>query len=191
MLVLLFFGAWQTVDQSGGVLVERREVPGSQFPELRVTAHCDLPPEAVFDVIWSHHTYKEFVPYLKKLEILKNDGDRKVTYQQVDMPVVSDRDYTVFVERRTDASTHVYESLFHAASELGPPERSDYVRVKNLKGSWTIAPDDGGGSSVVYQIQTDPGGTIPAWIAASAQKTAAPKLVRAMIDRALKLHRSN
>ena len=187
--LLAVFGTWEKFDDQGGYLVERRDVTGSQFPEVRVTAHSDLPPEVIFDVIWSHHTYTQFVPYLKKMEILKNQGDQKVTYQQVNMPVVSDRDYTVLVERKVDSENHVYETSFRAAPELGPPEANGFVRVKNLRGSWTIVPDTNGGSSIVYQVQTDPGGNIPAWIATSAQKTAAPSLVRAMIERATKLRK--
>lgn len=188
LVLTLFTGGWEKVSEEYGMLVEKRVVAGSAFPEVRVSAHCDLKPAEVFDVIWAHHTYHEFVPYLKKLEILKNDGDSKVTYQQLNMPVISDRDYTVFVQRKIDTQTGVYESIFRAAPELGPPERSDHVRVTKLNGSWTLAPDEGGGTSVVYQIQTDPSGSIPAWIAADAQKKAAPKLVKAMIERALKLH---
>jgi ribosome-associated toxin RatA of RatAB toxin-antitoxin module len=185
---LAVFGTWEKFDEQGGYLVERRQVAGSQFPEVRVTTRSDLPPEAIFSVIWSHHTYTEFVPYLKKMEVLKTDGDKKLTYQQVNMPVVSDRDYTVLVERKVDPTNRVYETSFRAASEMGPPENERFVRVKHLRGSWTIVPD-GDGSSIVYQVQTDPGGDLPAWIATTAQKTAAPALVRAMIERANKLNK--
>ena len=57
-----------------------------------------------------------------------------------------------------------------AVSDEGPPEQPNYVRVKHIRGGWTLAPTSDGGSDVTYIIASHPGGTIPAWIINAAQK---------------------
>src|SRR5262245_57966142 len=107
--VLLIAGAWEQVADSDGITVERRKVEGFQTYEVRATTHVKYSPKQVFDVIWNHGEYTQFVPYLKKLEILSDTGGEKDIYEQLSMPVVSDRDYTVHLKKEQDTSTGLYQ----------------------------------------------------------------------------------
>ena len=177
---------WEKLSEKDGALVERRVVSGSRIPEIRVTAHSPLGPAAVFETIWKYQEYPEFVPFLKRLNLLSDTGDERVAYEQLALPFVKDRDYTIRFRRRVDPATHRYEIFIESANDAGPPPDGSHVRVTKIRGGWTTEPGpDGKGSLVRYEMQSDPGGRIPAWLADRTQRHAAAELVRAMLKRAL------
>ena len=175
---------WEKVSDKDGVLVERRTVPGLRVSAIRVTARSPLEPGAVFETIWKQQEHLEFVPFLKQLRILSDTGDERVAYEQLALPFVRDRDYTVRLRKRVDPAVDRYEILIESANDAGPPPDRSYVRVTNIRGKWTVeAGPDGKGSIVRYDLQSDPGGIIPAWLVDRTQRHAAADLVRAMIRR--------
>jgi ribosome-associated toxin RatA of RatAB toxin-antitoxin module len=177
---------WDRLSEKDGVLVERRVVPGSRIGEIRVTAHSPLAPATVFETIWKHQEYLEFVPFLKRLTLLSDTGDERVAYEQLAVPFVKDRDYTVRFRRRVDSAIHRYEIFIEGANDAGPPPDSSHVRVTHIRGAWITEPGPGGqGSLVRYEMNSDPGGRIPAWVADLTMRRAAADLVRAMLKRAL------
>jgi ribosome-associated toxin RatA of RatAB toxin-antitoxin module len=175
---------WEIISHDEGILVERRREPGTTFDEVRASTHAPFPPSVIFATLWKHEEYVEFVPYLKKLEILKQSTHAKVIYEQIKMPpLVSDRDYTVKVTAEHDATHGAIQIRFVAVPDEGPPEQLNYVRVKHIQGGWMLEPTSDGGTDVTYVVASHPGGTIPAWIINAAQKEAAPNLLKAMLQR--------
>ena len=123
---------------------------------------------------------------LKRLNLLSDTGDERVVYEQLALPVVKDRDYTVRLRKSVDPAAQRYVILIVSANELGPPADGSHVRVTNIRGGWIIEPGpDGKGSLIRYQMQSNPGGTIPAWVVDRAQRDGAASVVRAMLKRAL------
>ena len=72
---------------------------------------------------------------------------------------------------------------FVAVSDEGPPEQPNYVRIKHIRGGWTLASTADGGAEVTYVVASHPGGTMPTWIINAAQKEAVPNLLKAMLQR--------
>jgi ribosome-associated toxin RatA of RatAB toxin-antitoxin module len=177
-------GAWERVTERDGLVIERRAVEGSAVRELRVTGHSPLPPATIMATLWKHEDYVQFVPYLKRLDVLRDDGDVKLIYQQIRVPLTKDRDSTVRVRRAFDPATGSWEVTSTAVPDEGPPASDDYVRVRTSEGRWRLVPSTDGGTSITYTIRTDAGGRLPAWIVNAAQKDVAAKLVQAMLDRA-------
>ena len=177
-------GRWERVAERDGIVVERRTDDPSPVRELRAKAHSSLPPAAIIATLWKHEDYVRFVPYLRRLDVLRDDGDAKLVYEQIHVPFLKDRDATVRFTRSFSAATGVYEVSSRAVPEEGPPEGNGYVRVRTSQAHWSLAPADDGGTAVTYTIRTDVGGLVPAWIVNAAQKDAVAKLIRAMLDRA-------
>ena len=176
---------WERLSDKSGLLVERRPVTGSSSFEIRVTTHSPLPPKVIFDTLWSHRDYPQFIPHLKRCEILSDTGNDRVVYEQVAVPLAQDRDYTVRLQKRVDPAARRYEIFFEAANDAGPAPDSRHVRVEQLRGSWTIEGNPGGNGSLVrYDLFTEPGGSIPTWIANRAQRESAADLVAAVLKRA-------
>ena len=151
--------------------------------EIRATAHAATTPAAILATLWRHEEYTQFVPYLKRLEVLRDDGDTKLVYEQFGIPVLRDRDRVVRVTRTTDAASGTCDLTIVAVTDEGPPPDPDHVRVTRSTAAWHLVPADGG-TDVTYTVKTDGGGIVPGWIVNAAQKDAVPKLVRAVLDRA-------
>lgn len=175
---------WQMLSDRDGMLVERRSHASSEFYEVRATTHSPLSPAAIFDTIWRQQEHPQFVPYLKRLELLADTGDERLSYEQVAVPLARDRDYTVRLRKRVDQEAQRYEIMFAIANEAGPPPDGSHVRVAQIRGRWLIEPGrDGKGTRVRYEVLSDPGGIIPSWVVNRVQGEAAASLVRAMLQR--------
>lgn len=177
-------GNWQRVADQDGIVVESRTTSEAGVREVRATAHSPLPPSAIMATIWRHDEYVQFVPYLKRLDVLRDDGDSKLIYEQIRVPVAKDRDLTVRVTRTFSAATGTYEIASVAAPDEGPPPTDEYVRVRTSVAGWRLAPATEGGTAVTYTIRTDAGGLVPGWIVDAAQRNVTVKILRAMLDRA-------
>jgi hypothetical protein len=111
-----------------------------------------------------------------------------VIYEQLQMPIVANRDVTVKVTATHDRTSGVIEIHFASAPEEGPPEQAKYVRIQYIKGGWTLTPTRDGGAAVTYAVACNPGGTLPAWLTNAAQQEATPKLLKAMLERVKEKH---
>ena len=181
---------WEQLFQKLGVIVERRTASGSSISDFRATTTSPLEPSAIFRTLWGHREYPAFIPHLKRLDILSDTGDERVTYEQIAMPLVRDRDYTMRIRRRVDRNAQRYEITFTIANEAGPPVDRHYVRVNSIQGSWTVEPgSEGKGSIIRYDVRGEPGGAIPAWLASLAQREAIVDLVRAVLARTQEIGR--
>ncbi len=182
---------WQSVANKDGVLVERREQEGSSLYEMRATAESPLPPAEIFATIWRQREHPQFVPYLKRLDVLFEVGNERLTYEQIAVPLAQDRDYTVRLERHADPATQRYEVVFATANNAGPGPDKNHQRVSAIRGRWLVEPGPGGlGSRLHYEVFSDPGGALPAWLINRTQGSAVAKLVRAMLDRAARSARA-
>ena len=67
---------WQMLSNRDGMLIERRHHDDARLYEVRATTYSPLPPAAIFETIWNQREHPQFVPYLKRLDLL-SDTDRK------------------------------------------------------------------------------------------------------------------
>ena len=71
--------------------------------------------------------------------------------------------------------------------EGGPaylPEAAGYVRVAEVSGFWKLEPKGVGEVEVTYQLHTEPGGSVPSWLANSFVVDAPFNTLKAMRERA-------
>jgi ribosome-associated toxin RatA of RatAB toxin-antitoxin module len=175
---------WQRIADREGIVIERPTAQDASIREVRATTHSPLPPAAIMATVWKHDEYVQFVPYLKRLDVLRDEGDAKLIYEQVRVPLAKDRDATIRITRTFSPDTGTYEITSSAVADEGPPERDDYVRVRTSVARWRLAPAADGGTALTYTIRTDAGGMLAGWIVDTMQKNAVPKILRAMLDRA-------
>jgi hypothetical protein len=121
------------------------------------------------------------MPHLKHLEVVRDGADERVLYEQLDVPLLKDRDVVLLVRRTTDATTGTIDLTSAAISDEGPPETSRFVRVHTSAGHWHLVPANGG-TDVTYTIRSDVG--LPAWLVNRAQHETVPDAVHAVIERA-------
>jgi START domain-containing protein len=177
-------GGWQHRGERDGIAIDDRTTGESPVRELRLTTRSPVPPAAIMATLWRHDEYVQFLPYLKRLDVLRDDGDTKLIYEQVRFPVVKDRDLTIRVTRTVSPDGNTYEITSVAVPDEGPPENRDHVRVRTSAARWNLAPAADGGTDVTYTIRADAGGLLPTWIVDTFERDAAVKILRAMLDRA-------
>jgi len=175
---------WQHRGERDGIAIDERSTGDSPVRELRLTTRSPVPPATIMATLWRHEEYVQFLPYLKRLDVLRDDGDTKLIYEQLRVPVVKDRDLTVRVTRTASPDTGTYDIASVAAPDEGPPETRDHVRVRTSAARWHLTPAPDGGTNVTYTIRADAGGLVPKWIVDTFERDAAIKILRAMLDRA-------
>ncbi len=150
-----------------GVAIERRAVPGSRYFEYRAGFTTPLALPVIAELLWRGTSESNEV--VKKREVLRDTATERVYYDQVSTPVVSDRDYTILMRKVADSGGQRFQLTYQTANDLGPPPRPGFVRINHIHGSWTAEPDGQGGTRMTYLNFSDPGGSIPAFMAHGAQ----------------------
>lgn len=166
-----------------GMVLEKRAVADSKFPEFRAQVTVKTSAEALLRTLWSNLTDPP-PPIVKQRKILRSSPTEVVMYDQVKTPVVSDRDYTVRVWFEREPSGGTIRVKLATANELGPPPEPKHVRIPAIRGEWTLVPTPSGGARVTFQCYSEPGGSVPAWIVRGAQQDQVVSDVRRVLAKA-------
>ena len=171
---------WSPVSERNGIRVERRSVSGSAFYEFRASAHTQFPPALIATALWADRADGKFSQrYRKKHVVLEETGTERLVYEQINTPVVSDREYVVRL-RRGALEGGAFRLDFHM--EGGGPSDPNCVRAGGIRGAWTVRPGSQGGSEVVYTVFTDPGGAIPAFLVHQTQADSTRDVLAEVLD---------
>ena len=174
---------WEKVDDDDGITVWARAVPGSNIHEVKAVALIDVKAERIWEVLGNTSEYMEFMPYLVAIKRLGSHPKGHYEYQLIDPPLVDERDYTVKVNISADVKKGVYTRQWNTAVNKGPKPNDNAVRVTINKGYWQIKKSGQNTSKVTYYLYTDPGGSIPEWMANKANRTSVPALMNAIRNR--------
>src|SRR5437763_15503123 len=169
-----------------GLAVHTREKPGVDVKEVKAMGQIDAPPEKVFEVVTDYEHQVGNMPYVENAKVFART-DKDVTFWAVaDFPMVSRRDWIVKSRLEKNLPGGVYRAAWDPVEvPNAPPPADGVVRLKINTGSWTLEPLDGGKRTMAtYQLLTDPGGSIPTFIANKANTTALPELFARVRKRA-------
>ena len=169
-----------------GLAVYTREVSGADVKEVKAVGQIDAPPEKVFQIVTDYEHQVGNMPYIQDQAVFtRTDSD--VTFWALgDFPMVSRRDWVIKSHLEKNLPGGVFRASWTPAEvkEVPPPE-DGVIRLKVNNGSWTLTPLDGGKRTLgTYQLLTDPGGSIPKFIANKANTTALPELFARVRKRA-------
>src|SRR5579871_3011640 len=164
ILLFALLGAepsWEVHGTTDGVSVFTRSVVGERTAEIKATATTTAAPQRVCDAAFGAGELDPNEPEVTQRKVVASTVDSRVTYEQITLPVVSNRDYTVKTVRQ--ALDHGgCQITFSIANELGPPVQAGFVRVTKLDGRLTAVPGEDGLTHATYLVFTDPGGAVPA-----------------------------
>ena len=173
---------WKPESQSGGIALYSHPRPNSSLKEFKAIGEIDASIRTVHSVIDDFENYASFMPYTVECRLVKRESGSTLFYQRLSPKIVSDRDYTLRVREKSWRGEKglVYLHRFEAANELGPAEQKGFTRVKICEGGWLLEPLDESKTRATYSIDTDSGGTIPAFIANPASAIGIRKLFAAV-----------
>ena len=179
---------WEQVAKSDGITIYSREKEGTDIREMKAIGLVDATPHEVWKAIRDYPNYTKTMPYTKEAKILASEQDGKVIwfYSKLDLPFVSNRDYCIKVLDESDwkdgkGFLKVSWSGWNEKGDRFVDEKEGVVRVKVNDGYWILEPrEEGQKTFATYYIYTDPGGSVPRWIANKANGTAVPNVFSAI-----------
>src|SRR5258705_859302 len=92
---------WKAVKQSDGVVIDSGPHGGSNLKEFKAVGEIDATAETVHKVIDDVEGYTSFMPYTAECRVIERKRDSILTYQRVSPKIVSDRDYTLRIQKKS------------------------------------------------------------------------------------------
>ena len=173
---------WQEEATRDGITIYSRLRSGSGLKEYKAVGLIEATPASVFAVIDDTEAYPRFMPYTSECRILKREKGTVLAYQRLELPLVSDRDYTLRSTHETWIGNDgvIYRIRWQPANDLGPAVKPGVQRVSVCEGGWLLEPEGAGATRATYSIFTDSGGTLPPMLANSGSRIAIRKVYEAI-----------
>ena len=173
---------WKQVKRASGVTIYSRPHPGSHLKEFKAIGEIDASSGTVHRVIDDVEAYPSFMPYTAEARVIERNQHSILSYQRVSPKIVSDRDYTVRIEKKSWPVDNgiAYLSEWKQANEHGPAEKPGVFRVKLLNGSWLLEPNGPNKTRATYHVFTDSGIVVPPFLANKISETGITKLFAAV-----------
>ena len=163
------FAERSVVREENGITVEEEGAPGRALPILTGTTTMAAPPEQVASWIRATPTHTDWMHNCEEARRLRREGDVVIVYNRIGSPwPVSDRD-VVLRSTETELEGGGIRIEFRSTTEESLPVVPGVVRMPRLVGSYDLRPVEGG-TRVVYTVDSDPGGRLPAWLVKQATK---------------------
>ena len=173
---------WKLAKHANGVSIYSRPHPGSHLKEFKAIGEIEAPSQAVHKVIDDVEGYSSFMPYTAEARVIQRTHNSILTYQRISPKIVSDRDYTIRIEKKSWPADNgiAYFSEWKPANEHGPAEKPGVFRVKLVNGSWFLEPIGMNKTRATYYVFTDSGIAVPPFLAKTISETGITKLFAAV-----------
>lgn len=157
---------WTLAKDEAGIRVYLKEVPGSRYKAYRgvTTIRADmarvraLQEDVSAACAWVHECSEQ--------RLLKYAGAESWTYTRFNTPwPVTPRDSVLHIITQEAADGSLTRIMRGVPDYL--PEVPGLVRVTKVEGLWKLTPKGEQGIEVIYEAHTEPGGSVPSWLANS------------------------
>jgi hypothetical protein len=164
---------WKLVGSQHGIEIYRRDVPGSAIVAFKGQGTIDAPLWKVASILLDTRRAPEWADSLKESRVVRRLGlNAYVEYNHVGLPLIlRDRDFVseVSIEINTDART--FALVYKPTDDRDVPV-TRHVRGEIRSGVFQVSSLGPERRSVLTaEVQCDPKGAIPTWIANFFQKT--------------------
>ncbi len=165
--------AWQSVREGDRVTVFSQTQEGSALQVFRAETEVDAPPAQALALIKDTAACVDWMHTCKSPKLIREvSAEERFTYMEIDLPwPVKDRALTMHATVSPVEGGGVLVSLLNkSAAELAPadaanlPRKSSAVPVESALGFFKLVPLPGDRCRVVYQLQLNPGGGLPAGV---------------------------
>lgn len=153
------------VNKEGIEIYTKPSLLNSNLKAIRV--RCVLPAtlSQMVAIVLDVNTGAEWVYSTKSSTLLKQVSPAEVYYySEVELPwPASNRDFIAHLTATQDPHTKVV-TIDGPTVDGMVPEKKNIVRVSRSSGKWIITPLPNRSVRIDYTLETDPGGSIPAWL---------------------------
>lgn len=158
-------GGWKLKKETDGLKVYYRKVDHSNINELKIEAILNGSLSSVVSVLKDVPAYHDWIfkcSYAERLEPAKNTSS--LYYCLIDFPwPMDDRDFIARSTLRQDpVSKHIFIDVTGVPKRLS--EKQGIVRITEMNYHYELIPMPNGKVKMLYQLHSDPGGSLPAWL---------------------------
>ncbi|MBH3428350.1 START domain-containing protein [Pseudomonas alkylphenolica] len=168
LVLLLCSGAqaqdWALAQDRSGIQVYLSDVPGSKYQRFRGVTQIKADVRTLSDLQENLRVACKWLYGCASMRLLDVEGDTTWVYMTTELPwPTNPRDMVIQVRtERADDGTLIR----HLSAVSGKMARQPgFVRVTRLEGLWTLTPKSDHLTEVTYQLEADPAGDIPSWLA--------------------------
>ncbi len=155
---------WQFKKEEDGIKVYTAKTPNSNFKTVKIEFNINTRQSQLVAYLMDVSKQNEWVYANKKAVLLKKINPNQIVfYAVVSMPwPIANRDYVSHITfTHPDAKTLKIDAI----TESGlMPEKAELIRVRYSEAHWMVSAISRDVQHVVYTVQFDPGGTLPAWL---------------------------
>jgi hypothetical protein len=157
---------WRLVERETDYVLYKRQAAGSAVAAYRLEADFSAPVERVAQAHLREAPQRggKEDGDRPRMRMLRDEGDVKIIYNYVSVPLVADRDLVLRSRQQLDPKAGVYRFLWHTVTDEGPPVPEGVVRIQRSEGMWEFTRVEPERTHVVFESLTDIGGSIPAWL---------------------------
>jgi hypothetical protein len=159
-------GPWELQDQNDekDIQVFTRTVGDSPLKEFKGVTHIKADTNAFVSLLMDSEAATSWMHNVVEFNVEDSPSQTEnVVYTVNKTPwPVTNRDAYIRSELSADANGVVTSTLTGMSDFKA--DNDDYIRMPELKGSWVVAPMEGGMIEVTYQVHANPGGSLPDWL---------------------------
>lgn len=156
---------WELKKSKGGVKVFTKTNPQSPFNFLKAESEIEVSVDQMLKLIFDVSQHKKWVyNTVQSVLIRKNNNYDIIYYGETYAPwPVSNRDLILHLKAVMDSTTGIW--TVKAVSEPTLlPKVPGKIRVPRSVSEWKLIPVGKDVTHVVYTLDIDPGGSLPAWL---------------------------
>lgn len=164
--------AWEEVTREQGVVVHQQEVKGQSIPKFRGTGVVRASVYEVLAVLNDVPRRLEWQHRCVGSHLIERRGHfEAIQYNRTDSPwPAEDRDVVVHSHIYTYEPGRSVIATFLGVRHPRKPKVDDAIRMPRLQGFYKLEALGERRTRVTYQVDADPGGWIPGWLAKRATR---------------------
>ncbi|MCI5058750.1 MAG: START domain-containing protein [Flavobacteriales bacterium] len=157
---------WELEKDKEGIKVYTRLEPGNDLKSFKGVAYTNASISDIYQILLDAGNVKDWAFSIIESELLEKGKNYFIYYTEFDSPwPVDNRDFVLKADIKESSSEQF--RIEHNYIPNKKAEKDGIVRVKKTNLIWSAQKTEKG-TKLTYQGYSDPGGTIPTWLANSS-----------------------
>ena len=156
---------WKLVKNSDSIKVYVQKGPSSQLKVVKVETVLKATLSELVATIKDAENHTNWIFLSKKAKVIERIDDKNWKYYGItDAPwPVYDRDFITMIRLKQDKTDY---SITITSTSIPHylPKNEDMVRIPYIRSVWTFNPLQNGTVHISFELEADPGGSIPLWV---------------------------
>ena len=156
---------WELAKESNGIKVFTRKEAGAKFKSIMVEANINGTMDKLLKIMMDAGSNKEWVYNTNLSYVIKQISPYEViSYTETSVPwPASNRDVPLHLQLIPDSKQNTLRVIAKGVPNAIPVKKG-IVRIPYFDSWWDVKYDGKNHLSIVYFLEMDPGGIVPAWL---------------------------